>query len=132
MDSWLIFNMKKVGIIGGLGPGTTSKFYLELVYLCQKFNKINRPGILIYSVPIPYDIEKSAIISGKNTKQCIPLLLTAAKKLEEAGADFLVMPCNSLHIFIEEIRNSVRIPVFSIISETVKFLYETGTSVTLC
>jgi len=32
------------------------------------------------------------------------------------------MPCNSLHVFIEEIRNAVNIPVLSIIEETVKFL----------
>ena len=32
------------------------------------------------------------------------------------------MPCNSLHVFIEDIRNSVKIPVLSIIEETVKFL----------
>ena len=32
------------------------------------------------------------------------------------------MSCNSLHVFIEEIRNAVKIPVLSIIEETVKFL----------
>ena len=32
------------------------------------------------------------------------------------------MPCNSLHVFIEEIRAAVNIPVLSIIEETVKFL----------
>ncbi|MCD6229911.1 MAG: amino acid racemase [Candidatus Diapherotrites archaeon] len=34
------------------------------------------------------------------------------------------MPCNSLHVFIEEIRESVGVPVLSIIEETVKFLKE--------
>lgn len=32
------------------------------------------------------------------------------------------MPCNSLHIFIKEIRDAVKIPVLSIVEETVKFL----------
>ena len=50
------------------------------------------------------------------------MLLDAAQKLEKAGADFLVMPCNSLHAFINEIRDSVKIPVLSIVEETVKFL----------
>jgi len=30
--------MKTVGIIGGLGPETTSEFYLDLVFSCQKIN----------------------------------------------------------------------------------------------
>lgn len=114
--------MKTVGIIGGLGPETTSEFYLELIFLCQKFNKINRPLILISSVPLPYDIEENAIVKGKGEEKCVPFLLDAAKRLEKAGADFLVMPCNSLHTFIEEIRNFVKIPVLSIVEETTKFL----------
>jgi len=32
------------------------------------------------------------------------------------------MPCNSLHVYIKEIRKAVNIPVLSIIEETVKFL----------
>lgn len=113
--------MKTVGVIGGLGPETTSEFYLELIFESQKLNKVNRPPILIYSVPIPYDIEEEAIVKGQEEK-CLPLLIDAAQKLEKGGADFLVMPCNSLHTFIEDIQNSVHIPVLSIVEETTKFL----------
>lgn len=114
--------MKTVGIIGGLGPETTSEFYLELVFSCQKLNEVNRPQILICSVPLPYNIEEDAIARGEGEERCIPFLLDAAKRLEKAGADFIVMPCNSLHAFIEDIRNSVKIPVLSIIEETTSFL----------
>ncbi|MDO8557545.1 MAG: amino acid racemase [Candidatus Jorgensenbacteria bacterium] len=114
--------MKTVGIIGGLGPETTSNFYLKLIFSCQKFNKLNRPPILIYSIPLPYDIERKAIINGKGEEKCLPFLIDGAKRLEKAGADFLVMPCNSLHIFVNKIRNSVKIPVLSIIEETTEFL----------
>ena len=114
--------MKTVGIIGGLGPETTSEFYLELLFSCQKLNKVNRPPILIYSVPLPYDIEEDAIARGKGEERCVPFILDAAKKLEKAGADFLVMPCNSLHAFIENLRGAVKIPALSIVEETTKFL----------
>jgi aspartate racemase len=53
-------------------------------------------------------------------------LTTEAKRLERAGADFLVMPCNSLHVFIDEIRGAVKIPVISILEETVKYIKENG------
>jgi aspartate racemase len=36
------------------------------------------------------------------------------------------MPCNSLHVFINEIRQSVSIPVLSIVEETVKYLNSNG------
>lgn len=115
--------MKTVGIIGGLGPKTTAKFYLELISLCQKkSDTIARPSILILSVPIPYRVERKEILNGVVEEGTKSLLVDAAQKLEKIGADFLVMPCNSLHIFIENIRKSVNIPVLSIVEETVKFL----------
>ncbi|MFT4343420.1 MAG: aspartate/glutamate racemase family protein [Candidatus Woesearchaeota archaeon] len=116
--------MKVAGIIGGLGPETSSKFYLDLVFSCQKKNQTNRPSIIIASVPLPYKIEEEAISKGIGFERITPFLIQEAKRLEKAGADFIVMPCNSLHVFIKEIRNAVKIPVLSIIEETVKFLKE--------
>ena len=114
--------MKTVGIIGGLGPETTSEFYLDIVFSSYKKTKKSRPGIIISSVPLPYQIEEDLIVSNKGSDRYIPFLVKEAKRLERAGSDFIVMPCNSLHVFIEEIRNAVKIPVLSIIEETVKFL----------
>jgi len=115
-------NMKTVGIIGGLGPETTSEFYLDIVFSCYKKTKKARPCIIISSVPLPYQIEEDLIMNNSGSERYIPFLVNEAKRLEKAGADFIVMPCNSLHVFIEEIRNAVKIPVLSIIEETVKFL----------
>ena len=114
--------MKTVGIIGGLGPETTSEFYLDLIFSCQKKDKTHRPAVIISSVPLPYQIEEDAISKNKGFERFIPFLVVEAKRLEKAGADFIVMPCNSLHVFIKEIRNAVKIPVLSIIEETVNFL----------
>ena len=118
--------MKTVGIIGGLGPETTSQFYSEVSFSCQEKDKTNRPPILIYSVPISYAVEEDAIAKGKGEDRLIPLLTDTAKRLEKAGADFLVMPCNSLHEFINEIRGSVKIPVLSIVEETTRFMKKEG------
>lgn len=114
--------MKTVGIIGGLGPETTSEFYLDIVFSCYKKTKEARPGIIIDSVPLPYQIEEDLITKNVGSERYVSFLVNEAKRLEKAGADFLVMPCNSLHVFIEEIRNAVDIPVLSIVEETVKFL----------
>ena len=114
--------MKTVGIIGGLGPETTSEFYLEIVFQSYKKNKEQRPPILVWNVPLKYKIEEELLTKATGEERYIPYLEEAAKKLEKSGADFLVMPCNSLHIFIDKIRNSVKIPVLSIVEETARFL----------
>ncbi|MFA5995399.1 MAG: amino acid racemase [Patescibacteria group bacterium] len=118
--------MKTVGIIGGLGPETTSEFYLDLVFSCAKKDKTARPAIVIASVPLPYKIEEDLILKSEGMERYIPYLTAEAQRLEKAGADFIVIPCNSLHVFIEQIRKSVSVPVLSIVEETVKFLKKEG------
>lgn len=114
--------MKTVGIIGGHGPEATAKFYLKIIFGCYEKNKESRPPVLIWSDPLKYEIEEDLLKKAKGEKRYIPYLVDAAKRLEKGGADFLVMPCNSLHIFIEEIRKAVKIPVLSIVEEAAKFL----------
>ena len=116
--------MKTVGIIGGLGPETSSKFYLELLKSCQAANPLLRPEILMNSVPMNLEVEKEFINGANKSEEYIPVLIHAAKSLEKAGADFLVIPCNTVHLFIKEVRNAVNIPVLSIIDESIKFLKE--------
>lgn len=114
--------VKTVGVIGGVGPETTAEFYLRLISGCYKKNKESRPPILIWNVPLNYKMEENVILNSTGEEKYLPYLLEAAKRLENAGADFLVMPCNTLHIFINQIRASVKIPVLSITEETIAFL----------
>jgi len=114
--------MKAVGIIGGMGPETTANCYLDVIFKMYQKNKEERPSILIWNVPLKYEIEKEFIEKAIGEQKYLPYLLEAAKNLEKGGADFLVIPCNSVHIFIEEIRKEVKIHVLSILEETEQFL----------
>lgn len=114
--------MRSVGIIGGLGPETTAEFYLEVIFRCQKLNTQQRPSIVISSVPLLFEIERDLISSNSGKERYIPFLTEEAQRLEKSGVDFIVMPCNSLHVFIEDIRQSVGIPVLSIVDETIRYL----------
>lgn len=116
--------MKSVGVIGGLGPETTSEFYLKVIFQCQRQNSLQRPLIVISSVPLLFEIERDLIEHNTGKERYIPFLVDEAKRLEKSGVDFIVMPCNSLHVFIEDIRQAVNIPVLSIVEETVTYLLE--------
>lgn len=120
--------MKSVGVIGGLGPETTAEFYLEVVFGSQKQNTTQRPLVVVSSVPLPFEIEHDLIESNTGKERYIPFLVAEAQRLEKSGVDFLVMPCNSLHVFIDEIRKSVNIPMLSIVEETIIYLEENGLS----
>jgi aspartate racemase len=116
--------MKSVGVIGGLGPETTAEFYLEIVFGCQKQNNTQRPLIVISSVPLLYEIERALLDGNRGKERYVPYLIAEAQRLEKTGVDFLVMPCNSLHVFIDDIRRAVDIPVLSIVEEVIAHLKE--------
>jgi len=111
--------MKTLGILGGVGPQTTSKVYLSVIDLVRKNGKDKYPPILIYNLPFPFIIENEAIIQGISSEKMLPYLIDGSKILEKAGADFGILPCNTLHKYIYEIRESVRFPFLSILEETV-------------
>ena len=114
--------MRTVGVIGGLGPETTANFYIDLVYLCQEKYREVRPRIIISSLPVTYDMGEDLILNNNGIERYLPYMVEEAKRLEKAGCDFLVIPCNSVHEYIEDVRESVNIPVLSILEETAKFL----------
>lgn len=114
--------MKSVGVIGGLGPETTAEFYLEVIFRCQKLNTIQRPSIVISSVPLLFQIERDLLSSNSGKERYIPFLVAEAQRLQKSGVDFIVMPCNSLHVFINQIRAAVDVPVLSIVEETAVYL----------
>lgn len=114
--------MKTIGIIGGFGPEATAQFYLRLVEASRAKNNGRQPHIIMRNVSVPNKLEHDVLVLGKSLNKFIPLLTNAARALERDGADVIVLPCNTLHVHEEAIRESVRIPFVSIVKETVQFL----------
>jgi aspartate racemase len=114
--------MKTAGVIGGFGPQTTARFYERVFFACQHSAPDVKPHILISSVPLPFQIEHNAILNNEEVDDYLPYLIKETRRLEAAGADFIVMPCNSLHIHIDALCSCVGIPFLSIIQESADFL----------
>lgn len=111
--------MKIPGVLGGLGPQTTADYYLRVQELALEQDSPVRPPMLTWSVPLPYKLEEESIFDGTGFDEIGEYLADGAKKLESAGVDFVVMPCNSLHICQSQIEETLTIPFISIIDETV-------------
>lgn len=110
--------MKTLGVLGGVGPETTSKVYHAVIDSIRKNGGNYYPPITIYNLPWPFSLEDDMILHGKNSEKMIPYLVNGAKILEKSGASFGILPCNTLHKHIGEIRSSVKIPFLSILEET--------------
>ncbi len=116
--------MKIPGVLGGLGPQTTADYYLRVQELTLERNALVRPPMLMWSVPLPYELEEESIFDGTGFDRIGEYLADGAKRLESAGVSFVVMPCNSLHICQSQIEEKLTVPFISIIDETVQVVHE--------
>jgi len=100
------------GVLGGMGPETTVDFMSRLVRMNPAATDQDHLRLLIDHNPqIP---NRHAAIAGKDSSVG-PLLASMAAGLERAGADFLIMTCNTAHAFQMDIEQAVSIPFLSMI-----------------
>lgn len=67
----------------------------------------------------PKTPDRQAAIKGDDTEVRAALVMMA-KQLQTAGADFLVMPCNTAHAFVGDAIQAINIPFVHIVEETVR------------
>jgi aspartate racemase len=109
---------KTIGILGGMGPEATAYFYELIVKHTKAEADQDHVKAIIYSNPeIP---PRTDAILGKGPNPT-PLLVEGFRRLKEAGADFVVMPCVTAHYFYPEIEEKADIPFISLLDESVKW-----------
>ncbi len=115
---------KTVGVLGGFGPETTAEFYMALIGKSRRLGD-RYPRILINNIAVPFSLEEEAVKNAAGLEGFLPLLIEGVKLIEDKS-DFIVLPCNTLHVFIDELRNASGKPVLSIIEETTKAVKSSG------
>ena len=104
--------MKRLGIIGGMGPMATIDLYKKITDLTDAKKDQDHIHIIIDSYPQIED-RTAHIINGE--KSPLPRLLESAKRLAAAGADALLMPCNTAHYFADDIQKEISVPLIHMI-----------------
>ncbi|MCU5225105.1 MULTISPECIES: aspartate/glutamate racemase family protein [Bacillus cereus group] len=119
-----------IGILAGMGPKSTGPFVDTVVAECQTIygakHDIDFPHMMIYSCPTPFYMDRP--IDHEAMKKAI---IEGAQKLESTGASFIAMPCNTAHLYFEELQDSLSIPILNIVDETLQAIPETAKRVAL-
>jgi aspartate racemase len=103
---------KIIGILGGMGPEATADLYLRIIKATPVKRDQDHPRVIIYSnSKVP---DRTAAILGTGPSP-MPELIRAGKRLEEAGADFIIIPCNTAHYFIDQLQKELRVPILHMI-----------------
>ena len=93
--------MKKLGVVGGLGPMTTVSFIKRVIDMTDA--TIDQEHIPMVVEHCCYTPDRTAFILGNSEDSPLPSILAACRDLEKAGATHIAMPCVTAHYFYEEL-----------------------------
>jgi aspartate racemase len=104
---------KRIGILGGMSPESTVEYYQYITRsYTERFGDYGYPEIIIYSVSFqpyvdwPRQDRWDLVAQG---------LSEAAQRLEAAGADFIVIATNTMHLVFDQVQASVSVPMLSLL-----------------
>jgi aspartate racemase len=108
---------KVVGIIGGMGPEATVDFMSRVLLATPAVKDQDHVRMIVENNPrIP---SRQAAMKGEGEDPGAAIAAIATR-LQTAGADFLVMPCNLAHAWRSDIESAVSIPFISIVDQSVQ------------
>jgi len=116
---------KKIGILGGMSPESTIAYYEHITRTySERFGDYGYPEIIIYSVSFqpyvdwPQQERWDLVAQG---------LGEAARRLEAAGADFIVIATNTMHLVFDEVQAGIQVPMLSLLDAVGEAILAEGT-----
>lgn len=119
--------MKTIGLIGGMSWESTIPYYRQINELTkQRLGGLHSARIVLYSVDF-HDIER--LQHAGDWDAAGALLADAARALQAAGADFVVVCTNTMHKVAAQIEAAVSIPLLHIADPTAAAIKDAGHTV---
>ena len=116
--------MKKIGLVGGIGPASTVDYYLGLIERCRaEFGENVYPEIVIDSVSLTTATDFLAQNDFDGNAQ---LMLKSLAGLKAAGAEIAAITANTEHIVWDRISDKFQLPVVSIVEATAAEILRKG------
>lgn len=101
-----------IGILGGMGPEATYDCFGKLIKNTPAGCDQEHLGIVIVNNPKIPDRIKAILRDGPSP---VPALCQGVHALQRAGADFVIIPCVTVHYFLDELSAQCVLPVLSIL-----------------
>ena len=105
--------MKKVGIVGGMGPESTIDYYRSLVARYREcVHDGSYPCIIVNSIDLKRMLDG---VAEGDLAGVADYLVEAVELLARAGADFGLLAANTPHVVFDEVSRRSTIPLISIV-----------------
>lgn len=108
--------MKTLGLIGGMSWESTAHYYTRINQLvAERLGGLHSARLLLYS--LDFD-ELERLQHADDWTSAANLLVDAAKRLERASAEGLVICANTMHLVAPEIEAAVKLPLIHVADAT--------------
>jgi aspartate racemase len=116
--------MKKIGIVGGLGPVSTVEYYKGIIAAFhESYDETGYPEIALESCNLK---EMLSYSNSDNWQRLAERITDKFELLRKSGCDFGVIAANTPHKVFDDIRKNTSLPLLSIIEATCDFAAKNG------
>jgi aspartate racemase len=116
--------MKRIGIIGGIGPASTVEYYKLIIELYrEKLSTTQYPEMLLHSVNMT---EMLNLVTNDKLNELVDFLKEKIEVLEQSNVDYVALASNTPHLVFEQLANSVNVKMISIVEETCSAISKSG------
>ncbi len=116
--------MKKLGVIGGLGPMATAFFMKMVIEMTDAATDQEHIEMIIYNSPgIP---DRTSYILGISKESPFPPMLAIGRKLEEQEVGLIAIPCITANYFYQKLSEAIPVKIIDIIGEICSYLTKRG------
>lgn len=114
--------MKLIGLLGGMSWESTTEYYRIInEEINRRLGGHTSANLLLYSLNIAETLDLQA---HDEWDEVTNILVKKALKLQEAGAEAIVICTNTKHIVADRIQQKIAIPIIHIVKETAKKVKE--------
>jgi aspartate racemase len=116
--------MRTIGLIGGITWLSSVEYYRLLNTLVnEELGGVSSAKIILHSVDFA---EIKTLTEAGQWNSILDIMTDAAKKLEAAGAECVLLGANTMHKVADEVQQSINIPLLHIADETGKQIKKDG------
>ncbi len=114
--------MKKIGLIGGTSWNSTLEYYRLINEMVnERLGGLHSAKIVLESIDFEYFTKFK---SKKEHEKASQILIDAARNIEKAGADMVLICANTPHEYSDKIEHNIMLPLIHIVDETAKVIHE--------
>src|SRR6516225_7744843 len=109
--------MEVLGILGGMGPLATLDFMRKVLDATPAARDQDHVPMIVSCLPqIP---DRTAAFRGEGGSP-LEAIVACGRRLERAGADLIVMPCNTAHLWFDEVQAQLQRPMLHLVDAALR------------